>query len=776
MHIKFSNTGGGQASGLAEYLLRETDSKNEIRAGITVLKGDPHSVAQVAESLEFKNTHKHAIIAFAPDDKPTDEEINAVLEDFEKVAFAGLDQDRYSWTAVQHDEAEGVHLHIMIANCDLETGKHLNVAPPGWKKWTSLVRDKHNELNDWLSPDIEAHPENAQTLQPSKGSLKNTHHAKNEITKHIEKLVVKGLVSNREDVLDALSDFFEIKKVGKSYITVREKDKPESKGFRLKGSIYEQEFRAERIIENENARRSGVTSAADDSKLSDYKKRINEVIGERSDYVQKRYKKIHEGRGEADKASGAAKERDGAGKRAASGMEEKRGQINRMASFSDTHTDDDGLIDELLLSLRSDGTKGNKANARQGNQGDSAEILRQQAVREDRGETLVSGRLQDLKAKVGLINDGTRNDFTERAGRIISTTRETDKRLALGSARIKEGRKEVQQSLHANSGIIERGIKKVRENRADEINDFKAKINLAAYMCSKGYKVDKSESSRNSIVLRKGQDKLIVSTATDGHGIYFSVRDDQDNGSIIDFIQKRENMNIGQVRRELRPSLGLRPEIKYSIKKPVAADKNTQQVIHAYSKTLSLSDGGYLSRKRGISANILDDSRFSSMVREDKKGNVIFPHYNNSGLCGYELKNDAFTGFSKSGQKSVWHSSNLGSSKKLVVCESAIDCLSHAQLHPDIDTAYISVAGSLSQAQEEIIGRVIASYREKGLDVISATDADAAGNEFQEAFKAMGANLKHQPLAGDWNDALIDQLRLEQDEVEVEVEQDYPRC
>ena len=56
------------------------------------------------------------MIAWAPEDRPTDEQIGAVLDEFEKTAWAGLEPDRYAWTAVLHREhGDGVHVHILTA-------------------------------------------------------------------------------------------------------------------------------------------------------------------------------------------------------------------------------------------------------------------------------------------------------------------------------------------------------------------------------------------------------------------------------------------------------------------------------------------------------------------------------------------------------------------------------------------------------------------------------------------------------------------------------------
>ena len=65
-----------------------------------------------------------------------------VVDEFEKTAWAGLEPDRYAWAAVQHREAGGgIHVHVLAARCDLETGKSLNIAAPGWQKTFDALRD-----------------------------------------------------------------------------------------------------------------------------------------------------------------------------------------------------------------------------------------------------------------------------------------------------------------------------------------------------------------------------------------------------------------------------------------------------------------------------------------------------------------------------------------------------------------------------------------------------------------------------------------------------------
>ena len=131
---------------------------------IEVLRGNPHMVAAVADPLDFEHRYTSGVIAWAPDDQPTDEQIEAVLDAFEDTAWAGLERDRYAWTAVLHREEDGgAHVHVLAARCDLETGRSLNIAPPGWRKTFDPLRDAFNHEHGWSRPDD---PARARVEQP----------------------------------------------------------------------------------------------------------------------------------------------------------------------------------------------------------------------------------------------------------------------------------------------------------------------------------------------------------------------------------------------------------------------------------------------------------------------------------------------------------------------------------------------------------------------------------------------------------------------------------
>ena len=132
MHIKFLARGTGSARGAADYLLGERDAVGKPREGVEVLRGNPDMVAAVADSLDFEHRYTSGVIAWAPDDQPTDEQIESVLDDFERTAWAGLEGDRYAWAAVLHRErGGGAHVHVLPLGATWRPAGASTSHPPG---------------------------------------------------------------------------------------------------------------------------------------------------------------------------------------------------------------------------------------------------------------------------------------------------------------------------------------------------------------------------------------------------------------------------------------------------------------------------------------------------------------------------------------------------------------------------------------------------------------------------------------------------------------------
>ena len=88
----FSSHGTGGGSGPVDYV---TDEKRKDRENEPpeVVRGDPEQTRDLIDSLEFKHKYTSGVLSFAPDEKITPEMEEAIIDRFEKVAFAGLEPD-----------------------------------------------------------------------------------------------------------------------------------------------------------------------------------------------------------------------------------------------------------------------------------------------------------------------------------------------------------------------------------------------------------------------------------------------------------------------------------------------------------------------------------------------------------------------------------------------------------------------------------------------------------------------------------------------------------
>ncbi len=232
MHIRFLAYGKGSGRSAARYLIGERDHAGKLRAGVEVLRGDPRLVGQVIDSLRRQNKYRSGLIAFHPQDRPTHQQIERLLKEFEMAMTPGIDSARLCWTAVRHDEkGGGCHIHVLAARTDLATGKDYNPSPPGWQKSFDPLRDAWNFENGWARPDD---PARQRGVQPGRmAGLKDN--PREVITEHLFNQVAGGHLVNRADVLAELAKFGTVTRAGDKYISVRLDGA--DKAIRLRGGV-----------------------------------------------------------------------------------------------------------------------------------------------------------------------------------------------------------------------------------------------------------------------------------------------------------------------------------------------------------------------------------------------------------------------------------------------------------------------------------------------------------------------------------------------------------
>lgn len=310
-----------------------------------------------------------------------------------------------------------------------------------------------------------------------------------------------------------------------------------------------------------------------------------------------------------------------------------------------------------------------------------------------------------------------------------------------------------------------------------ELEAFKREIDLRQFAVSLGYEVDRQGSWRGSTVLRRGGDKIVVKRNGNGHYVFFSVREDEDHGTIIDFVERRQNLSLGAVRKVLRPWIG-RPAIpmQFPALEPTSSDR--MRVECAYRGMAEVSRYPYLEQDRCLPAGVLWSPRFGGRMRMDSRGNTVFPHFDAAGLCGYEIKNRGFTGFAAGGEKGLWFSHTRRDDRRLILTESAIDALSYAALFPDAkdQTRYASLGGKPSRRQMGLLQAIIAELPETA-EIVAAFDADLAGRRLAAEIRQIVADVacrkertdlifkSHLPTqeGEDWNIVLQNRHRLLQE-------------
>lgn len=260
MLVKFFNRGTGSGLGAVNYLTRKDDpiTKKLREPAPEVLRfGNPSLTADLIDSLKFQHKYRSGVLSFAPFDAPSEKEQQKLIDDFEAIAFPGIEDNNRNilWVRHQHTGSNRIELHFLTPRVELSTGKSLNIAPPGWRSYFQPWQDKWNIQKGWARPDdprrarvnspthtaFEA-KRNQQQGKPSKDEIRN------RIFATIREEFARGRINSRPDILKALEDNgYEILRTTKKSITIKNlswQGDPQATGakIRLKSQIYYEDW------------------------------------------------------------------------------------------------------------------------------------------------------------------------------------------------------------------------------------------------------------------------------------------------------------------------------------------------------------------------------------------------------------------------------------------------------------------------------------------------------------------------------------------------------
>lgn len=235
MLVKFNSRGKGGGSGPIDYLL----GKDRNRDKAHVLRGDVEQTKQLIDSLSFARNYTSGTLSFSEENIPEHQK-EALMDEYQKMLLSGLDADQYDVLWVEHRDKDRLELNFLIPNVELGTGKRLQpyydaVDRDRVNAWQQTVNDRY-KFTDPHDPQNKRFSVTAQDLP------KDRKQAVEVITKSLVNLVDRGAIKNRADVIQELTaNGFEIARKTKTAISI--KDPQGGKNIRLKGALYENDFK-----------------------------------------------------------------------------------------------------------------------------------------------------------------------------------------------------------------------------------------------------------------------------------------------------------------------------------------------------------------------------------------------------------------------------------------------------------------------------------------------------------------------------------------------------
>ncbi|GFQ82001.1 toprim domain-containing protein [Trichonephila clavata] len=321
------------------------------------------------------------------------------------------------------------------------------------------------------------------------------------------------------------------------------------------------------------------------------------------------------------------------------------------------------------------------------------------------------------------------------------------------------------------------------ENRIkDDLEKVKGEVNLIQHAASMGYVLNKEKSSKTWAVMEKEGDKILIKNSPNQNGnwVYKSLSDDQEKGTIVDFMQNRgfsyqsicglSSSHLDD--RVVRDQKSLSAEIEDVLSQRYIAQE-------AFDRVVEYKKGNYLAC-RGIDGATYENC--SGVKVGDKAVFALYRDIDSNGkgtmcsIISYQfdakgsISGDGSFSSSQYFQKglprglSVLVDHNVPV-KHIVVSESPIDALSYKQMHEISEgTMYVSTCGSLSEGIKKEIENVFCNAKASGQSITLAFDNVKAGrqmnkmvSEIADAYQVIcKPSIPYQ--FKDWNEELVSGL------------------
>ena len=300
MIVKFHARGSGVGSGPIDYLL----GKERDREQATLDRGDPEAIIAIIDASPYAKKYTSGVLSFSEPDLDRESK-DKIMSDFEKMMFPGLDADQYACMWVEHRDKDRLELNFVVPNIELQSGKRLQ--PWYHKRDLKRVNNWKNITNHTYKLTDPDSPLNHRSLVTPRNLPENRKKAAETITSSLMTVMANGLITNRTDVVETLSDAgFTVARETKNSISIADPDG--GKNIRLKGSIYERDFKFNEGTGAAIERAAKAYEAATEQRIQRAHQELEEGIKRLSEHNQRRYTRINGGialSGLNDEANGA---------------------------------------------------------------------------------------------------------------------------------------------------------------------------------------------------------------------------------------------------------------------------------------------------------------------------------------------------------------------------------------------------------------------------------------------------------------------------------------
>ncbi len=246
MIVQFFRYGNGLSKGPLDYLL----GKDRDRDYAKVLQGDVSEVSGLIDTSPFAKKYTSGCLSFYEHDL-SDQDKQQIMQNFEQALFPGMDQSQYRVLWIEHQDKKNeetgkrrLELNFLIPNIEILTGQRLQ---PYFDRADRSRVDLFKKITNY---EYQLHDADDPLYQQDIKHAKNLPKAVNEIKETLNILATKavenGLITDRQSMKTWLLDLgLEISRETKKSLSIKNpnNDDPTARPIKLKGAIYEQDFR-----------------------------------------------------------------------------------------------------------------------------------------------------------------------------------------------------------------------------------------------------------------------------------------------------------------------------------------------------------------------------------------------------------------------------------------------------------------------------------------------------------------------------------------------------